>query len=135
MRATRSKADLPVTTCPSLVDASSLSSQSRECALKQGQGDRTQRSLLPGGRRLGSSGERFPLIKLKYWNMPEGKKCRKKASCLSYFSRRDSTSVKYNKDGVARPWRVARLVWGPNAAVLHLKGQMFIAVFCGTVGK
>lgn len=67
--------------------------------------------------------------------MPEGKKCRKKPSCLSYFSRRDSTRVKYNKDGVARPWRVARLVWGPSAAVLHLKGQMFIAVFCGTVGK
>lgn len=67
--------------------------------------------------------------------MPEGKKCQKKPSCLSYLSRKDSTSVKYKKHGGARPWKVARLVWGPSAAVLHLKGQMFIAVFWGTVGK
>ena len=111
-----------------------LRSQSWECALKQGQGERTQISLCQEVRDWEVLKRDF-LIKIKFWNMPEGKQYLKKPSCLSYLSRRDSTSVKYNKDGGARPWKVARLVWGPSAAVLHLKGQTFIAVFWGTVGQ
>lgn len=133
MKATRSKADLPLTTFPSHVDASCPQIPILGVCFETGPRREDTEASLPGGQRRGSSEERFPLIKvLEYAGR---KKYLKKPSCLSYLSRRDSTSVRYNKDGGARPWKVARLVWGPSAAVLHLKGQMFIAVFWGTVGK